>query len=114
MRLAKALFTIIFINILLTVVAFVGAQQNEDDKSTPIDTHRIPQTRGMRFVVADKWDKTDITFKTINCPVNLDCASAQEAIRKAFADWQAVSGLSFSETGGSGDIELSFNTNELE
>ncbi|MDX2076568.1 MAG: matrixin family metalloprotease [bacterium] len=114
MRLVKGLLAIIFINILLTVVAFVGAQQTEDDKPSPIDIHRIPQTRGMRFVVADKWDKTNLTFRTINCPVNLDCASAQEAIRRAFADWQAVSGLSFSETGGSADIELSFTTNDPE
>jgi len=114
MRIAKLFLFILVMNLSLMAVVAIAAQQNEDDKASPIDIHRIPETRGMRFVVADKWETTELTFKILNCPATLDCASAQDAIRKAFADWQAVSGLSFSETGGSADIELSFTLNDPE
>ncbi|PJF28563.1 MAG: hypothetical protein CUN52_12825 [Phototrophicales bacterium] len=115
MRLIKGLMVIVFINIFLMVVAYVGAQQNtDDDKRSPIDVHRIPQSRGMKFVIADKWNKTDLTFKTLNCPRNLDCGAAQQAIRKAFADWAAVSALTFAETSENADIKLSFTLDDPE
>ncbi|GEM_PF-1066284 len=114
MRLIKAIFIILLMNLSLMMVAFVSAQQGEEDKPTPIDIHRIPESRGMRFVLADKWDKTTITYRTLNCPAMLDCASAQEAVRRAFADWSAVSVLTFSESSGNADIELSFTLNDPE
>jgi hypothetical protein len=114
MRLIKAIFIIFLMNLSLMAVAFVSAQQGEEDKPTPIDIHRIPESRGMRFVVADKWDKTTITYRTLNCPATLDCGSAQEAVRRAFADWQSVSALTFSESSGNADIELSFTLDDPE
>ncbi|MCU0480804.1 MAG: matrixin family metalloprotease [Anaerolineae bacterium] len=114
MRILKAFLIIVLMNLSLVAVVHIAAQGEEDDKPSPIDIHRIPETRGARFTIADKWDKTTLTFKTLNCPANLDCGSAQEAIRKAFADWDAVSALSFSETSGNADIELSFTLDDSE
>lgn len=117
MRLVKGLIIIIVFNLLLMAVAYVGAQQDtdtDDDKRTPIDRYAIPNSLGVKFVIADRWDKTDLTFKILNCPRNLDCGGAQNAIRKAFADWAAVSALTFTESAGSADIELSFTLDDPE
>ncbi len=117
MRLIKGLVAIIVLNLLLMAVAYVGAQQGtdtDDDKRSPIDRYGIPNSLGVKFVIADRWDKTDLTFKILNCPRNLDCGAAHNAIRKAFADWAAVSALTFTESSGSADIEISFTLDDPE
>lgn len=111
----KIFVLLIAINLSLALVAYVGAQQDEtDDTRTPIDIHRIPQTRGMRFVIADKWNKLSLTYQMINCPARLDCEATRGAVRRAFADWAAVSALSFTEVSGRADIELSFTLDDPE
>lgn len=105
--------TIAAVVILLTLAAGLPpATQAQGDKRTPIDSYPLPGEPGTaRFVLADRWDYTDLTFFIHNCPSTANCAAAHDAIRLAFEAWDAVSGLSFAEVSGPGsaDIELQWS-----
>jgi hypothetical protein len=76
---------------------------------TRYDNYPHPYTRGaVRYVIADRWNRTDLTFQINNCPSLVDCGQSQNIVRRAFADWDAVSGLSFTEVSGGADIEVTW------
>lgn len=117
MRLKWVLLGLLFINIVFKV-ALVRAQDDpQTDKQTPIDNYPMPQEAGaVRFTLADRWNRTDLTFYIHNCPSTLDCNLAHDAIRQAFAAWDNVSGLEFAEVNSArqADIELLWSSRESE
>ncbi|GAB4477371.1 MAG: hypothetical protein Kow00124_20510 [Anaerolineae bacterium] len=54
------------------------------------------------------WPTTTVTYAFTGCPSALDCATAQDAVRRALAAWDAVSGLTLVETAGAADIQIAW------
>lgn len=55
-----------------------------------------------------KWDRTDLTYRVRNATPDLTGAEVRDAMRFALSLWEAASALSFTETDGQADIEISF------
>ncbi|MBI5928868.1 MAG: matrixin family metalloprotease [Chloroflexi bacterium] len=78
--------------------AFAQGGSEATDKAEPIDQYPVPGENGsMQFSLRDPWDKTSLTYFFHNCPSNLDCEQARQAIRDSFQTWANVSSLTFSE-----------------
>jgi hypothetical protein len=88
-----------------------------NDRPIPMDSYPLPSEAGaIRYSLADRWERANLTFFIHNCPVNIDCGQAHEAIRSAFGAWANVSALSFTEMSGpaGADIELRWAIDEEE
>lgn len=57
---------------------------------------------------ATKWNTTTLTYRIGNCPVNLDCEAAKQAVREAVEAWDDASGLTLNEVTEGGDILISW------
>ena len=98
-------------NLLVAVPVFA---QSGDDKPAPIDTYPLPNEAGAsRYSLVDRWNKTGVTFYFHNCPSTLDCATAQDLVRQAFATWDGMIALNFSEAASAAqaDIEIEWTLN---
>ncbi|HML22353.1 MAG TPA: matrixin family metalloprotease [Aggregatilinea sp.] len=106
---SSVLGILLIVTLLFPLPAFA---QSGDDKPTPIDTYPLPgETGSSRYSLVDRWDKTDITYYFHNCPSTLDCATAQSLVRQAFATWDGIIALSFSEASSAAraDIEIEWS-----
>jgi len=94
------------------VSAQVGSKATpspEESGGRVYDKYPHAQTRGaIRYSLADKWNKTNLTYQFLNCPSRVNCDDAQVAVRQAFDDWASVSVLTFSEVSGGADIEIAW------
>lgn len=89
------------------------AQEVKNPPTVPIirvyDNYPHPSTSGaVRYALAEKWNKTDLTYQFNNCPSLVDCGQAQNAVRQSFADWAAVSVLTFTEVSSGADMEVTW------
>ncbi len=117
MKMRLLLLFIVLLNLSLFVVTTVFAQDAAPERRTPIDRYPLPREDGaVRFSLADKWDKTDLTFFIHNCPSTLRCEDAHEAIRRSFQTWDAASRLVFTEVAQprNADIELRWSMQDEE
>lgn len=66
------------------------------------------------FLPRTRWDKADLTWKLVSPFPGLDASMQRDVIAQAFAIWEAVCSLSFTEVvgGGGADILISFDFNE--
>ncbi len=116
MKLRRLILLITILSAILLLATTALAQDAADDgKSTPVDSYPLPAQPGaMRYTLADRWDRTDLTFYIHNCPTNIDCNTAHNAVRNAFDTWSSVSALTFTEvsSAGSADIELLWSATE--
>jgi hypothetical protein len=116
--------TIFSINLLLVILSLVlvampaSAQQTTplpppDNDKILYDPLPVANSPGaLRYVLADSWDHTDLTYSFDNCPSSIDCDQAWAAVRAAFQTWQNVSALSFTETEGRADIDVQWSTQD--
>jgi hypothetical protein len=112
------LLVLVFNVCLFGISAWVLSAQ-DDDRPTPIDVYPVAGGKSAfgqkhRFVASDRWNKTNLTYFFHNCPSTLDCNQAHNAMRQAFAKWDSVSGLVFSESNSAGnaDIEVTFSASD--
>ena len=59
-----------------------------------------------------KWTKRNLTYRFRNFTPDMSQDKQKSAIQQAFELWDRACGLSFSETSGSADIEISFATGD--
>lgn len=98
--------------------ALTDIRAQEDAGETPIegtryDSYPHPNSPGaLAYKLADRWDRTDLTFSFINCPYAVDCDSAWDAVRAGFQSWGDLSTLTFTEVDDprDADIELSWSS----
>lgn len=60
------------------------------------------------YVIAGKWDESEVTYSFYNCPSTLDCAQAHQSVREALETWDAVSGVTLDEVSSPGDIDIAW------
>ncbi|MCB9436829.1 MAG: matrixin family metalloprotease [Anaerolineales bacterium] len=93
-----------------------GGGQQDDKGVVPVfDYYPEPFAGGaMAYSLRDPWDKTDLTYYFHNCPSQLDCQQAREAIRQSFHNWELVSALVFTEVAdvSEADIEVTWTDND--
>jgi hypothetical protein len=113
---------VILMNVALVILALVfisaprsAAAQEDKPDATPVpggvrfDNYPHPQSRGaLAYTLGDRWDHTDLTYYYQNCPRNINCNTAHQAVDAAFQSWAEVSTLTFQEVGSArqADIEL--------
>ena len=110
--------------VLLNVVAIsaAAAQDTGKDDDVPddiivFDTYPHPFSRGaLAYSLADRWDKTDLTFYFDNCPRTIECNEGQEAVRSGFKSWADFSPLTFTEVNNArqADIEVTWTNDPPE
>jgi len=68
-----------------------------------------PVNNVLGYKTSASWDKNPVTYRFENCPNNLDCAQAHQAMREAMETWDALSGITLDETTSpNADINVSF------
>jgi hypothetical protein len=115
----RIVLLVLIFNVCLFGISVWVLSAQDDDRPTPIDVYPIAGGKSAfgqkhRFVASDRWNKTNLTYFFHNCPSTLDCNQAHNAMRQAFAKWDAVSGLVFSESGSASnaDIEVTFSASD--
>lgn len=100
----------------LTLLAFASAAlaQTPKNPDQPIgrvyDSYPHPNTRGaLAYSLAERWEKTSLTFQFNNCPHQSNCEASHDTVRQAFADWQTLIPLTFTEVSGGADIEVTWS-----
>lgn len=93
-----------------------GGGQQDDKAVAPVyDYYPEPFSNGsLAFSLRDPWDKTDLTYYFHNCPSQLDCQQARDALRQSFHNWELVSALVFTEVAdvALADIEVTWTAND--
>lgn len=98
-----------------TIPNGVLAQQDTGDtpiEGTRYDSYPHPSSPGaLAYKLADRWDRTDLTFYFVNCPYAIDCDAAWDAVRAGFQSWADETTLTFTEVNNprNADIELSWS-----
>lgn len=83
---------------MMAKTAYAQGGSEATDKVEPIDHYPVPGENGaLAYSLRDPWDKTSLTYFFHNCPTNLDCEQARQAIRDSFQTWANVSSLIFAE-----------------
>jgi hypothetical protein len=71
------------------------------------DNYPHPHSRGaLAYSIADRWDRTDLTYYVHNCPSAIPCDAAYHAIDTAFQSWSELSPLTFTEVSDPADADI--------
>jgi hypothetical protein len=118
-----ALMNLLIIGFCLFFMTSSGVQAQDDkDETIPDDTvvfdvYPHPFSRGaLAYSLADRWNRTDLTYYFHNCPRTIDCGEGQQAVRAGFQAWADLSPLTFTEVNSprQADIELMWTTDTPE
>lgn len=112
MLLAVALIGFDVPNVTLTTVWAQQDTNNTPIEGTRYDSYPHPNSPGaLAYKLADRWDKTDLTFHFDNCPYTVDCDAAWDAVRAGFQSWADETNLTFTEVDSprNADIKLSWS-----
>lgn len=85
----------------------------EPTGGTRYDSYPHPRSPGaLAYKLADRWDRTDLTFYLVNCPSTVECNAAWDAVRAGFQEWARLSLLTFTEVDNrrDADIELAWSS----
>lgn len=121
----KLIGFIILMNLVLIAasLSFMSSAQAQDDKgetssdTVVFDSYPHPFSRGaLAYSLADRWDRTDLTYYFHNCPRTINCNDGQDAVRAGFQAWADLSPLVFTEVNNArqADIELMWTTDTPE
>lgn len=120
LRGAFILALIMAANVLLALVswALIASPAVAQDGGQPVegtryDSYPHPSSPGaLAYKLADRWDRTDLTFYFHNCPSTVNCNAAWDAVRAGFQEWARLSLLTFTEVDNprQADIELAWSS----
>src|SRR5258706_15157989 len=102
----------VFTLAIVVIALFTYGATHVSAKSTVVSATRLFDLRpaaganASEYVLAAKWDKSEVTYSFLNCPKSIDCGIAFQLVREAAEEWDAVCGLSLTEVASGGDIQI--------
>jgi len=93
------------------IIALLSAWKIESGTSsanTPrkYDSYAGASALSSNYVIAAKWEQSEVTYSFLNCPTNMGCETAKQAVRESAESWDSVCGLALTEIASNGDIAI--------